>query len=76
MWNEEELLQLADEMAAIVQQHILPKRRADAARDAERVRRFIRERRAVILADLDPETAGLALAAGRCRYLLAGKRHI
>ena len=55
VWNEEELLDLADEMAAIVQQHALAKRRADAARDAERVRRFIRERRAVILADLDPE---------------------
>ena len=55
VWNEEELLSLADEMAAIVQQHALAKRRADAARDADRVRRFIRERRAVILADLDPE---------------------
>ena len=55
VWNEEELLDLADEMAAIVQQHALAKRRADAARDAERVRQFIRERRAVILADLDPE---------------------
>ena len=55
VWNEEELLDLADEMAVIVQQHALAKRRADAARDAERVRRFIRERRAVILADLDPE---------------------
>ena len=55
VWNEEELLSLADEMAVIVQQHALAKRRADAARDAERVRRFIRERRAVILADLDPE---------------------
>ena len=55
VWNEEELLDLADEMAVIVQQHALAKRRADAARDAERVRQFIRERRAVILADLDPE---------------------
>ena len=57
VWNEEELLDLADEMAAIVQQHALAKRRADAARDADRVRQFIRERRAVILADLDPEPA-------------------
>ena len=57
VWNEEELLDLADEMAAIVQQHVLAKRRADADRDAERVRRFIRERRAAILADLDPEPA-------------------
>ena len=55
VWNEEELLDLADDMAAIVQQHILPKSRAIAARDADRVRQFIRERRAVILADLDPE---------------------
>ena len=57
VWNEEELLGLADEMAAIVQQHALAKRRADAASDADRVRQFIRERRAVILADLDPEPA-------------------
>ena len=55
VWNEEKLLDLADEMAAIVQQHILPKSRASASRDADRVRQFIRERRAVILADLDPE---------------------
>ena len=55
VWNEEELLKRTDEMAAIVQQHILDKRRASAARDADRVRRFIRERRAVILADLAPE---------------------
>lgn len=55
VWNEEELLNLADEMATIVQQHALAKTRAHAARDVERVRRFIRERRAVILADLDPE---------------------
>jgi hypothetical protein len=54
VWNEEELLSLADDMAEIVQQHILG-RQASAARDAERVRQFIRERRAVILADLDPE---------------------
>ncbi|MDE2743087.1 MAG: CotH kinase family protein [Gemmatimonadota bacterium] len=57
VWNEEELLDLADEMAAIVQQHGLVKRRADAARDADRVRQFIRGRRAAILADLDPEPA-------------------
>ena len=57
VWNEEELLALADEMAAVVQQHELTKKRADAASDADRVRQFIRERRAVILADLDPEPA-------------------
>ena len=55
VWNEEQLLALADDMAALVQQHILPERRASAARDAERMREFIRERRAEILADLDPE---------------------
>ena len=57
VWNEEELLDLADDMAAIVQQHVLAQRRADAASDAERVLRFIRGRRAAILADLDPEPA-------------------
>ena len=57
IWNEEELLDRADEMAAIIQQHALAKRRADAASDADRVRQFIRTRRAAILADLDPEPA-------------------
>ena len=57
VWNEGELLDLVDEMAAIVQQHALAKKRAHAARDADRVRQFIREQRAVILADLDPEPA-------------------
>ena len=55
VWNEEELLGLADEMEGIVRRHALPERRADAARDAERVRRFIRGRRAAVLADLDPQ---------------------
>ena len=55
VWNEEELLDLADDMAGIVQQHVLDERRVGAARDADRVREFIRERRAVILADLNPE---------------------
>ena len=55
VWNEEELLGLADEMEGIVKRHLLPDRRADAARDANRVRRFIRGRRAAVLADLDPE---------------------
>ena len=55
VWNEEELLGLADEMEEIVRRHALPDLRADAARDAERVRRFIRGRRAAVLADLDPE---------------------
>ncbi|MCE2450818.1 MAG: CotH kinase family protein [Candidatus Latescibacteria bacterium] len=57
VWNEEELLGFADEMAEVVQQHSLVKRRADAASDADRVREFIRGRRAAILADLDPEPA-------------------
>ena len=55
VWNEEELLGLTDEMEAVVRQHALPAMRADAARDANRVRRFIRGRRAAVLADLDPE---------------------
>jgi len=55
VWNEEDLLQQIDRMAAIVQEHALEKVRDQAARDTERVRRFIRGRRAAILADLDPE---------------------
>ena len=55
VWNEEELLGLADEMEGIVRRHALTDMRADAAEDAERVRRFIRGRRAAVLADLDPE---------------------
>ena len=48
-------MQQIDRMAAIVQEHALEKVRDQAARDTERVRRFIRGRRAAILADLDPE---------------------
>ncbi len=55
VWNEAVLLQRVDEMAALVQEHALAESRADAARDADRVRRFIREQRAEILAELDPE---------------------
>ena len=55
VWNEEDLLQQIDRMATIVQKHALEKVRDQAARDTERVRRFIRGRRAAILADLDPE---------------------
>ena len=55
VWQEEELLQRADDMAAIVQQHALPAARADAAEDTERVRQFIRERRRAILEDLEPD---------------------
>ena len=55
VWNEEELLQQVDEMAAIVQEHVLAKNRASAAGDADRVRDFIRGRRAEIEAEIDPE---------------------
>lgn len=55
VWDEDALIALADEMAAIVQRHALPKNRAAAKKEAERVREFIRERRAVILSDLRPQ---------------------
>ncbi len=55
VWNETKLLELIDQMAALVQEHTLEKMRGPAARDAERVRRFIRGRRDAILADLDPQ---------------------
>ena len=54
VWDEEELLAVVDEMAAIVQQHALPSAR-EAAADTERVRKFILKRRGEILADLTPE---------------------
>ena len=54
-WNEEELLAAVDEMAAIVQEHALPKAREAAAEDTERVLKFILKRRGEILADLTPE---------------------
>jgi hypothetical protein len=55
VWNETKLLELIDQMAVLVQEHTLEEMRGPAARDAERVRRFIRGRRAAILADLDPQ---------------------
>ena len=55
VWNETELLTLIDQMAALVQEHAQPATRAPAARDAERVRKFVRGRRAAVLSDLDPE---------------------
>ena len=55
VWNETELLALIDQMAALVQEHARPAMRAHAARDAERVRKFVRGRRAAVLSDLDPE---------------------
>ena len=76
VWNEEELLSLADEMAAIVQQHALAKRRADAARDADRVRQFIPRAASGDFGRSRSRAAGLALAAGRSRHLLAGKGRV
>ena len=72
VWNEEELLRLAGDMAAIVERHVSGPRREEAALDADRVRRFIRGRRAVILADLDPEPPAWPLPADG-RHLLAGE---
>ncbi len=53
-WDEDELLALVDEMAAIVQLHALPEEAEAAAAGTERVRKFIHERRGEILADLVP----------------------
>ena len=55
VWDEEELLAAVDQMAAIVQEHALPKESEAAADDTERVRKFILKRRGEILADLTPE---------------------
>ena len=55
VWDEEELLTVVDDMAAIVQEHAHPDAKRDAAADAERVRKFILKRRGEILADLTPE---------------------
>ena len=68
-WNEEELLAAVDEMAAIVQEHGLPKARDAAAEDTARVRKFILKRRGELLADLTPEPpdwpeAAVPLTAG------------
>ena len=54
-WDEDELLAVVDEMAAIVQLHALPEARPVAANDTERVRKFILKREGEILADLTPE---------------------
>ncbi len=53
-WDEEELLALVDAMGVIVEEHSLPEARPAAAADAERVRQFIKKRRAEILEDLTP----------------------
>ena len=55
VWDEAALLRRSERMAALVQAHALPERRAAAARDAGRVRRYIRERRAAALAAGEPE---------------------
>ncbi len=55
VWHEDELLAAVDQMAAIVQQHALPEARQAAAKDTERVRKFILKRKGEILADLTPE---------------------
>ncbi len=55
VWDEEDLLESVDQLAAIVQQHALPETRQAAAEDTERVRKFILKRRGEILADLTPE---------------------
>ena len=55
VWNETELLAYVDQLTAVVAANALPENRAEAAKDAERVRKFILQRRGVILADLTPE---------------------
>ena len=55
VWNEPELLAYVDALAALVQQHAPPEKRAAAADDADRVRKFILKRRGEILADLTPQ---------------------
>ena len=54
-WEEEELLAAVDEMAAIVQHHTVGEASEAAAKDTERVRKFILKRRGEILADLTGE---------------------
>ena len=60
VWNESELLDYVDALAAIVQEHALPENRAEATDDADRVRKFILQRRGEILADLTPQPPRLA----------------
>ena len=57
VWDEAALQARVARMAAIVQAHALPEERADAARGADRVRRFIDGRRAEVDALLAPEPA-------------------
>ena len=55
VWDEDELMASVDRMAAIVQRHAEPGAREAAAKDTERVRKFILKRRGEILADITPE---------------------
>ena len=55
VWKEEELLSSVDQMAAIVQEHSLPEAKDAAAKDTERVLKFILKRKGEILADITPE---------------------
>ncbi len=55
VWDEDELLSSVDWMAAIVQEHSLPDAKDEAAKDTERVRKFILKRKGEILADITPE---------------------
>ena len=54
-WDEDELLASVDAMAAIVAEHALPDAKSEAAKDTERVRKFILKRKGELLADLTPE---------------------
>ena len=55
VWDEDELMASVDRMAEIVQRHAEPGAREAAAKDTERVRKFILKRRGEILADITPE---------------------
>ena len=55
VWDEDELLASVDQMAAIVQEHSLSEAKDAAAKDTERVRKFILKRKGEILADITPE---------------------
>ena len=54
-WDEDALLANVDAMAAIVQEHALPEANAAAAKDTDRVRKFILKRKGELLADITPE---------------------
>jgi hypothetical protein len=55
VWDEDELVALLDQMAAIVQTHALASTRTNAAGAAAQRRSFIRGQRARILADIEPQ---------------------